>query len=137
MEEPFRRANSIEDPTLALRGNYDDPGNIIAYFLFEVIYFQKKKKVAAPRFDRGTSGLWALRAIPAAPCCFRNVTHHCILVCVDAPCGVGVSHFNHSPDCDITPCSQPPKMATPEAALKLEIARLTGTFSFHTCILPS
>ena len=27
------------------------------------------KKLAAPSFDLGTSGLWALRAIPAAPCC--------------------------------------------------------------------
>jgi hypothetical protein len=30
---------------------------------------RRTKKLAAPRFDRGTSGLWALRAIPAAPCC--------------------------------------------------------------------
>ena len=37
---------------------------------------RKKKdegKVAAPRFDRGTSGLWALRAIPAAPCCLTSL----------------------------------------------------------------
>jgi hypothetical protein len=36
---------------------------------------KKSRKVAAPRFDRGTSGyhqIWALRAIPAAPCCLPN-----------------------------------------------------------------
>ena len=77
--------------------------------------------------------LWALRAIPAAPCCLVPRCHIYSLFVEWRRCLVISARrlSNH-----IVPCS-PTTMATPDAALKLEIARLTGIFfrPFHTPML--
>jgi hypothetical protein len=90
-----------------------------------------KRKVAAPRFDRGTSGLWALRAIPAAPCCSTTIIAT-VLLFVSQKLVINNGPSSHSGSATVY-FQLPTAMATSEAALKLEIARLTGIFLLHSC----
>jgi hypothetical protein len=58
---------------------------------------------------------------------------HLSFICGDTVCAV----FSHCPpvESDIVPCS-PTTMATPDAALKLEIARLTGILRPFNTLIP-